>query len=213
MDDIKVKSGDTLSDIANRHDTTVEELQRVNDIPNPNKIKKGQKLKLPGTEKSDSQESGIIESAKQAFDETAKTFRRVGVGLKNDATSIYEAATGDLRGEVKENWYNALEESYDKHGEDSIEGDSFRHYEGSRETAEKKGPLTSAIVGTQHEVKNIYDFMAGKYEDDYTTEDLMKSVAMDVGNNALGVMDAVTGRKPREADERFDYKHGEYKKR
>lgn len=43
-----VKSGDTLSGIANRFNTTVNELVKLNNISNPNLIRVGQKIKLPG---------------------------------------------------------------------------------------------------------------------------------------------------------------------
>jgi|GEM_PF-4283163 len=44
-----VQSGDTLSEIARAHGTTVEELVKLNGIANPNLIRPGQKLKLPGS--------------------------------------------------------------------------------------------------------------------------------------------------------------------
>lgn len=43
----RVRSGDTLSSIAQRFDTTVRALVRLNDIKNPNKIRTGQRLKVP----------------------------------------------------------------------------------------------------------------------------------------------------------------------
>ena len=42
-----VQSGDTLSAIARNNKTTVEELARANNITDPNRIQKGQKIKLP----------------------------------------------------------------------------------------------------------------------------------------------------------------------
>lgn len=44
-----VQSGDTLSAIANRFDTTVDELVKLNDIKDPNVIRVGQKLRVNGT--------------------------------------------------------------------------------------------------------------------------------------------------------------------
>ena len=43
-----VKKGDTLSHIAKQYGTTVNELQKLNNIKNPNLIYVGQKIKLPG---------------------------------------------------------------------------------------------------------------------------------------------------------------------
>lgn len=43
-----VKSGDTLSNIASRHNISVSELNRLNNISNPNHIKVGQTLRIKG---------------------------------------------------------------------------------------------------------------------------------------------------------------------
>lgn len=42
-----VAPGENLSVIARRHGTTVQELVRLNNIPNPNLIQAGQVLQLP----------------------------------------------------------------------------------------------------------------------------------------------------------------------
>src|SRR5699024_3138623 len=47
----KVKSGDTLSGIAQRFGTTTKKLQNLNGIKNPNKIYAGQTLKVKGSKK------------------------------------------------------------------------------------------------------------------------------------------------------------------
>src|SRR6218665_2606764 len=44
----KVRSGDTLSGIAARNNTTVAALAQANGIKNPNKLAAGQKLQMPG---------------------------------------------------------------------------------------------------------------------------------------------------------------------
>lgn len=44
-----VKAGDTLSSIASKHGTTWQELQRINQLPDPNKIYPGQVIKLSGS--------------------------------------------------------------------------------------------------------------------------------------------------------------------
>lgn len=44
---ITVRRGDTLSGIARRYNTSYEYLARINDIPNPNIIRVGQRLKVP----------------------------------------------------------------------------------------------------------------------------------------------------------------------
>src|SRR5690606_13094985 len=52
-----VKRGDTLSHIAKRFGTTVNELVRLNNIKNPNLIFPGQKLKINGSASSKSTSS------------------------------------------------------------------------------------------------------------------------------------------------------------
>ena len=42
-----MKSGDTLSSIATRYDTTVKKLQAANDISDPRALKVGQVLIIP----------------------------------------------------------------------------------------------------------------------------------------------------------------------
>lgn len=44
-----VESGDTLSEIARRFDTTVEAIVRANDISDPDVIDVGQELEIPGS--------------------------------------------------------------------------------------------------------------------------------------------------------------------
>lgn len=41
-----VKAGDTLSEIAEKHGTSVKELMKINNIKDPNKIKIGQRINL-----------------------------------------------------------------------------------------------------------------------------------------------------------------------
>lgn len=48
-----VKPGDTLSKIAKKYGTTYQNLAKYNEIANPNLIRVGQKVKIPGTGKSE----------------------------------------------------------------------------------------------------------------------------------------------------------------
>jgi len=58
-----VKSGDTLSEIAQNHGTTVKQLQNANDIKNANLIRVGQKLTIPsGTSPKPSKEYHTVKS-------------------------------------------------------------------------------------------------------------------------------------------------------
>ncbi|WP_375771246.1 LysM peptidoglycan-binding domain-containing protein [Archangium gephyra] len=47
MSTYRIRSGDTLSGIARRHNTTVDELARANKIEDPNQIRAGERLQIP----------------------------------------------------------------------------------------------------------------------------------------------------------------------
>ena len=53
-----VKRGDTLTGIAAKYNTTVNELVKLNGIKNPNKIIVGQVLRLPTTDNTTDEELG-----------------------------------------------------------------------------------------------------------------------------------------------------------
>ncbi len=55
-----VQRGDTLSHIAERHQTTVRELQNLNQIENPRALRIGQELKLPATDRPYTVKSGDV---------------------------------------------------------------------------------------------------------------------------------------------------------
>ncbi len=56
-DQIKVKSGDTLSEIAEEHKVSVQEIMRLNGLQNPNQLKAGSSLNLPSNTKNQSAEN------------------------------------------------------------------------------------------------------------------------------------------------------------
>ncbi|HEX5747476.1 MAG TPA: LysM peptidoglycan-binding domain-containing protein [Archangium sp.] len=47
MSTYRIRSGDTLSGIARRHNTTVDALARANNIENPDQIRRGQRIQIP----------------------------------------------------------------------------------------------------------------------------------------------------------------------
>lgn len=55
-----VVSGDTLNDLADEYETTVEEFVELNDIDDPDLITVGQGLKIPGTKKEDDEETPSV---------------------------------------------------------------------------------------------------------------------------------------------------------
>ncbi len=66
-----IKSGDTLSDIARKKQTTVEELQRLNDIKDVDKIYAGKKLKVPEylEQEEEEQEVETVDKDVQQFED------------------------------------------------------------------------------------------------------------------------------------------------
>ena len=60
-----VKSGDTLSTIASKYNTTYQALAKYNNISNPNVIYVGQKIKIPGTQGQASNKKSLDEIAKE----------------------------------------------------------------------------------------------------------------------------------------------------
>src|SRR5699024_4265295 len=65
-----VKSGDTLSHIAKRYGTSVAHLSKINNIPNPNFIRVGQKIKL------NNEKSTLLVGQKVKIKPSAKNYTR-----------------------------------------------------------------------------------------------------------------------------------------
>lgn len=215
-----VQQGDTLSHIARRKGTTVTALKEANPNVDPRRLQIGQNISLPyeggGGQKQSAppQQNGPSQQAKRG----APGGKRKLGGLTDMLSSVAQgllntrqtAAQGkkrlvrDLTDEgvegtkenIKELWFDVLDESHEEYGRDSVKGDAYRHYESSRQTAQKYGPMTAATVGIQHELKNLSDFVQGKYEDDFGIGDLMAAIGQDMVNNLRGVFDGTTGREP-----------------
>lgn len=68
----KVKSGDTLSEIASKFNTTVKNLQDLNNISNPNRIYVGQVLKVNGKVSSTSKKYHKVKSGDTVSELSAK---------------------------------------------------------------------------------------------------------------------------------------------
>lgn len=114
-------------------------------------------------------------------------------GRNRLAATMAQKGLEGTRKAIKDIWYDTLDESHEKYGKSSVEGDAYRHYESSRRTAQQYGPLVSLIVGAQHEAGNVIDFMRGKYRDDYGVGDLLSASGMDMANNLHGVLDGTVG--------------------
>ncbi|NVJ28350.1 LysM peptidoglycan-binding domain-containing protein, partial [Myxococcus sp. AM011] len=75
----RIRERDTLSKIAARNNTTVDELARLNNISDPNKIRAGATLKLP--------------SATDGFDRTAATPGQTTAGARQTPGDTFDAGT------------------------------------------------------------------------------------------------------------------------
>src|SRR5690606_36010449 len=78
-----VKKGDTLSHIAKRFGTTVNELVRLNNIKNPNLIYVGQKLKIKGTASSENNSKAQYYTVKKG-----DTLSHIAVRYKTTVTNL-----------------------------------------------------------------------------------------------------------------------------
>jgi N-acetylmuramoyl-L-alanine amidase len=83
-----VKSGDSISHIANRFKVPAKDILKLNNITNPNKIRVGQKLLLPGTV-----DLGAAAPAKTGHKKTTKT-AKTGKSAKTTKTAKTTKAAG-----------------------------------------------------------------------------------------------------------------------
>jgi hypothetical protein len=133
----------------------------------------------------------------QALGNAALLALRMNMMKQSEARTVGRALTGDageVRDEIHDLWYSTAKESREQIG-DGRRGNAWRHHTASQRTAEQYGPLTSFVVGLQHEVgKNLWDYFQGRYKTkDIGLRDILRSNAMDMYNNATGIYDAMTG--------------------
>ena len=76
-----VKSGDSLSEIATKYNTTVAELVRLNNIKNPNLIYAGEKIILPGTNSGTSNSSYYTVKSGDTLSEIAAKYNTTVANL------------------------------------------------------------------------------------------------------------------------------------
>ncbi|HBN10310.1 MAG TPA: hypothetical protein DD435_17280 [Cyanobacteria bacterium UBA8530] len=86
MATIKISSGDTLSSIAKRHGTTVEELKKLNDLKDVDDIQAGKTLKVPG----------------DRFETTP--------AVQGEASSTVEIQAGETLGTIAQRYGTSVEE-------------------------------------------------------------------------------------------------------
>ena len=97
-----VKKGDTLSDIAHSHNTTVNKLVSLNNIKNPNKIYPGQKIKLPNyaSKKKTSKLKSFKVGQKVKIKSSAKKYSRSNTAIpskyKNKNYTVQQVGKDDV---------------------------------------------------------------------------------------------------------------------
>jgi len=112
----KVKSGDTLSGIAKQYGTTVAALQKANNISNPNMIKAGATLKLPGSTTSTKSSGSASSSSSTALvmpkyvapKVTYQTFTpRTDTQLRQQAEGVYKTGYNQQLADLAEQYRQA----------------------------------------------------------------------------------------------------------
>lgn len=111
-----IKKGDTLSLIAKKYNTTVAELQKLNNIKDPNKIYYGKTLNVPQQDK-DTKTSSSTTSATSSYNGTGTPSSYLGAQTKVDLSTIDPT---DFKGFIAASVQNAKYEAYKKQ-QDEIE--------------------------------------------------------------------------------------------
>ena len=127
-----IKKGDTLSGIAKRYNTTVDELTKLNGIKNPNLIYAGKQLKLPTTGGNVPTQAGLIPAAEAPtnlatantlpnFINTSYTDTDAGKADLANRDTAYDA----LMGYGDPNWGNQT--AYDEWMDKALNRDPFSY--------------------------------------------------------------------------------------
>ncbi|MCW2607082.1 MAG: Peptidoglycan-binding LysM [Frankiales bacterium] len=94
---IRVHSGDTLSEIAQRHHTSVRVLRQLNDLPGNGTIYAGQTLRLPGSARGGASGRGEGGYTVRAGDTLSEIAKRFGVSTSSIRTRNRLPASGLVR--------------------------------------------------------------------------------------------------------------------
>lgn len=170
MASYKIKYGDTLSGIAAANGTTVQELAKLNNIANPNRIYAGQTINLPGGKSSNTTtaaakpSSVTVSSAKKSYEQNRPTY------LQSQAVTDYEQALKNLQnnkpGEYQSQYADSIQQQLDK----LLNGEKFSYnfnadplYQQYKDQYMQKGQL--AMVNTMGQAAA----MTGGYGSSYAT--------------------------------------------
>lgn len=93
-----VKSGDSLGSIAKRFKVSTKDIIKLNSITNPNKIRVGQKLKLPGSVELSAADAAPAPVAKTPYKKSTKAaVKSAPVVASGD---VYVVKSGDMLGSI-----------------------------------------------------------------------------------------------------------------
>ena len=93
-----VKAGDSLGSIAKRFKVSTKDIIKLNSITNPNKIRVGQKLKLPGNVELSAADAATVPATKGAHKKVAKAaVKSAPVTASGD---VYVVKAGDMIGSI-----------------------------------------------------------------------------------------------------------------
>ena len=93
-----VKPGDSLGAIAKRFKVSTKDIIKLNSLTNPNKIRVGQKLKLPGNVELSAADTATVPVAKGAHKKVAKpAVKSAPVTASGD---VYVVKSGDMIGSI-----------------------------------------------------------------------------------------------------------------
>lgn len=119
-----IKKGDTLSGIAKKYNTTVAELQKLNNIKDPNKIYYGKKLNVPSQDK-DTKTSSSTTDARSQYKGTGTPSSSVGAPSKVDLSTIDPT---DIKGLVAASVQNAKYEADKQRDKMLLEKELDKHF-------------------------------------------------------------------------------------
>ena len=107
----QVKYGDTLSGIAKQYNTTVDEIAKLNGIPDPNKVQAGVTLKLPTPNGVDNVAEGVIKETPKAT-YTAPTYTESDT--VKQAQAALNTQLANKPGEYSSQWQTQLDDVINK---------------------------------------------------------------------------------------------------
>ncbi len=191
-----VKSGESLGSIAKRFKVSTKDIIKLNNITNPNKIRVGQKLKLPGSVELSAADRAPSHGAKTAHKKASKSaVKSVPVAASGD---VYVVKSGDMLGSIAvahKTTTKALKQLNGLTNDKLVVGQKLKLPKGAAAHVEKgqAAPAPDAVVMPDESVAPapMADLVAPKSNDVLHVVELnqdLNSIAMMYGVRAEEVM-------------------------